>query len=228
MTQTLSVSLASGLLYVSGTVNGVATTWTNTSGDIWETVCERADDDIYRVSLEMVDAAGATSTAAFTLYYGVLNLITDRTLADVNEAKRLIEKLRAGESLTDAESAAYFAGLRGCYNATDMNRVGAAVRYVADRLNAEGYGAYVIPKTDWEMQDIVRVSDWRAYLDDVKLLRERLMLMRTTPDITDAMYDGIDWREANAIEQILVDLDWMLTNVIRNYIYAGEVFAGEV
>ena len=159
----------------------------------------------------------------------LLTLITDRTDADVAEAKRLRDKLIAGEALTDEESARYFAGLRGCYNASDMNRVGAAVRYVANRLNAEGYGAYVSPKTDWQMEDIVRQNDWNKYLDEVPHLRRKLTLMRTTPQITDGMYSGLkSYAEANAIEQILVDLDWMLTNIIRNYIYAGEVFAGEV
>ena len=159
----------------------------------------------------------------------LLTLITDRTAADVAEAKRLRDKLIAGEALTDEESARYFAGLRGCYNASAMNRVGAAVRYVADRLNAEGYGAYVEPKTDWQMEDIVRQSDWNKYLDEVRHLRRKLTLMRTTPQITDGMYSGLkSYAEANAIEQILVDLDIAITCIIRNYIFSGEVFAGEV
>lgn len=159
----------------------------------------------------------------------ILTLITDRTAADVAEAKRLRDKLLAGEALTDEESARYFAGLRGAYNASDMNRVGAVVRYVASRLNAEGYGAYVSTKTDRQMEDIERQSDWNKYLDEVRHLRRKLTLMRTSPQITDGMYSGLkSYAEANAIEQILVDLDWMLTNIIRNYIYAGEVFAGEV
>lgn len=159
----------------------------------------------------------------------LLALITDRTAADVAEAKRLRDKLIAGEALTDEESARYFAGLRGVYNASDMNRVGAAVRYVAGRLNAEGYGAYVSPKTDWQMEDIVRQSDWNKYLDEVRHLRRKLTLMRTTPQITDGMYSGLkSYAEANAIEQILVDLDIAITCIIRNYIFSGEVFAGEV
>ena len=159
----------------------------------------------------------------------LLTLITARTAADVAEAKRLRDKIFAGEALTDEEFARYNAGLRGCYNASDMNRVGAAVRYVAGRLNAEGYGAYVSPKTDWQMEDTVRQSDWNKYLDEVRHLRRKLTLMRTTPQITDGMHSGLkSYAEANAIEQILVDLDWMLTNIIRGYIYAGEVFAGEV
>lgn len=159
----------------------------------------------------------------------LLTLITDRTDADVAEAKRLRDKLIAGEALTDEESARYFAGLRGCYNASDMNRVGAAVRYVANRLNAEGYGAYVDPKTDWQMEDIVRQSDWDKYLDEVRHLRRKLTLMRTTPQITDGMYSGLkSYAEANEIERILVDLDIAITCIIRNYIFSGEVFAGEV
>lgn len=77
MTQTLSVSLAAGTLYVSGTVNGVAKTWTNTDGNIWETTAERAEDDIYRIELTMIGSSGTTSTASLTLYYGILQLITE-------------------------------------------------------------------------------------------------------------------------------------------------------
>lgn len=228
MTQTLSVSLTSGLLYVSGTVNGAATTWTNTSGDTWETVCDRAEDDIYRVELEMVESSGITSKAAFTLYYGILQLITDRTQADVEEAKRIRNKLLEGKPLTEEESAAYLAGMRGAYNASDMNRVGNAVQYIADRLTAERYGVHVNPRIGWTMTDLVRQADWNAYLDDVRHLRGILTLLPTTPEITDAMYDGIGFIEANHIEQILMDLDFMITRIILNYVYAGEVFSGEV
>lgn len=228
MTQTLSVSLTSGFLYVSGTVNGAATTWTNTSGDTWETVCDRAEDDIYRVELEMVESSGITSKAAFTLYYGILQLITDRTQADVEEAKRIRNKLLEGKPLTEEESAAYLAGMRGAYNASDMNRVGNAVQYIAGRLAAERYGVYVNPRIGWTMNDLVRQADWNAYLDDVRHLRGILTLLPTTPEITDAMYDGIGYIEANHIEQILVDLDMLITRMIAGYIYSGEVFAGEV
>lgn len=174
--------------------------------------------------------SGVSDAVVVENWEGVLlTLITDRTAADVAEAKRLRDKVNAGEALTDEESARYFAGPRGAYNANDMNRVGAAVRYVADRLNAEGYGAHVSPKTDWQIEDIVLQSDWNKYIDEVRHLRRKLTLMRTTPQIINGMYSGLkSYAEANAIEQILVDLDWMLTNIIRNYIYAGEVFAGEV
>lgn len=155
-------------------------------------------------------------------------LITDRTQNDVEKAKRIRANLASGEALTDAELAAYFAGLRGCYNASDMNRVGNAVRYIAYRLNAERYGVVVYPRTRWTMEDIVRKSDWKAYLDEVQKLRYVLTLLPTTPEITDAMYDGIGYTEANHIEQILVDLDTLITRMIAGFYYSGELFAGEV
>lgn len=228
MTQTLSVSLAAGTLYVSGTVNGVAKTWTNTDGNIWETTADRAEDDIYRIELTMIGSSGTTSTASLTLYYGILQLITDRTDTDVAEAKALISKLQKGEALTDEERTAYFAGLRGCYNASDMNRVGNAVRYIAGRLETERYRADVNPKLDWQLTDIVRQSDWNAYLNDVKTLRGIVAMLPTTPEITESMYSGINYIEANHIEQILVDLDFLITNIIAEYYYSGELYAGEV
>lgn len=174
-------------------------------------------------------------------------LITDRTQADVEEVRRIRNKVHAAgeekadeygfeyieypplnEILTPEEYSAYFAGMRGAYNASDMNRVGNAVQYIADRLTAERYGVYVSPRIGWTEDDFVRQADWNAYLDDVRHLRGILTLLPTTPEITDAMYDGIGFIEANHIEQILVDLDFLITRMIAGYIYSGEVFAGEV
>ena len=79
MTQTISAALPASTVYVSGTVNDVSVVWTNTGGEIWETMADRAADDIYHVELSIVSSTGASTTASFTLYYGLLNLITDRT-----------------------------------------------------------------------------------------------------------------------------------------------------
>ena len=159
--------------------------------------------------------------------YTMPTLITDRTAADVAEVKRLMEKLRKGETLTDEERAKYLAGMRGAYNAADMNRIGEAIRVIVEKINAERYTVSANPKTSWAMADIVRRSDWKAYLDEVKRVREMLTLSEATPRITDDMYDGIDYNGANAIEQILADTYAMIENIIANYIYSGEIYAGE-
>lgn len=73
-----------------------------------------------------------------------MNLIYDRTAEDVERALALAKKAEAG-TLTDTEKNEWLAGMKGCYNATDMNRVEAAVQTLAAELNAAGYAAAVEP-----------------------------------------------------------------------------------
>lgn len=68
-----------------------------------------------------------------------MNLIFDRTQADVTYAAELNRKLGRGEALTSQELADWNAGLKGAYNATDMNRVDAAVREIGAKLTAASY-----------------------------------------------------------------------------------------
>ena len=203
MTQTISVTLPSSTLYVSGTVNDVAVTWTNTEGNTWEAVADRAADDVYRVALTMVPSSGAASTAELTLYYGVLNLITDRTQADVIHG-------------TD----------KGYYNASDLNRVGSAVEYVAGRFASYGYSVGVSPRKDWAMGDIPREADMAKYLAEVEQLRSLVCVLPTTPETPGDM-EGLTYAEANNIEQILKDADSLLTNMAAAWYYSGEIYAGE-
>ena len=67
-TQTLSVSLPSEIIYVTGTVNGTAYTWTLVDGS-WQAIVDRAADDTYAVALTAVNALGTSSTFTLTLYY---------------------------------------------------------------------------------------------------------------------------------------------------------------
>lgn len=81
-TQVLSITLPSEIIYVTGTVNGTAYTWTLIEG-AWTATVDRAADDTYRVALTAVNAAGTSTNFELTLYYGLLTLITDRTAMDV-------------------------------------------------------------------------------------------------------------------------------------------------
>ena len=201
--QVLSVSLPSEIIYVSGTVNGTAYTWTLIEG-AWTATVERAADDTYHVALTAVNAAGVSTNYALTLYYGILSLITDRTRADV-------------ENKTD----------KGFYNASDLNRVGAAVQYVAERFAAQGYEVTVSPKTDWLASDIPTASELEAYRQNIATLRALIAVMKSTPETPETMR-FLDYIKANDIEQILLDLDTLLTNAALAWYQSGEIYAGEV
>lgn len=201
--QVLSVSLPSEIIYVSGTVNGTAYTWTLIEG-AWTATVERAADDTYVVALTAVTAAGVSTNYTLTLYYGLLSLITDRTRADV-------------ENETD----------KGFYNASDLNRVGAAVEYIADRFTALGYACPVTVKKDWLMTDAPTASQMEAYRQNIVTLRGQIAVMASTPEAPASMA-GLDYVNANNIEQILFDLDALIDKLIKSWYFSGELYAGEV
>lgn len=201
--QVLSVSLPSEIIYVSGTVNGTAYTWTLIEG-AWTATVERASDDTYAVALTAVTAAGVSTNYTLTLYYGLLSLITDRTRADV-----------ANE--TD----------KGFYNASDLNRVGAAVEYIAGRFTALGYDCPVTVKKDWLTSDAPTASQLETYRQNIVTLRGQIAVMQSTPEAPASMA-GLNYVKANNIEQILLDLDALITNITKSWCFAGEVYAGEV
>ena len=131
-------------------------------------------------------------------------LITDRTQADV-----------------DAGNA------KGTYRASDMNRVGKAVEYVAGRLLECGTSVDVSPKQDWPESDTPTASQLERYRSDVAALRDALAAMPTTPRAPATM-TGLTCGGANALEKILEDTDVLITNLKAAWFFSGDLFAGEV
>ena len=155
-----------------------------------------------------------------------LNLITDRTQADVERVAYLTGKVSA-ETATAAEQTEWASDLKGAYNVSDLNRVGASVAYVAGRLTGYGYAVSVDPRQDWQMTDIPTPESMTAYLADVAALRAALTVSADTPEVPEDM-ERLTWQEANDIEKILVDVDELLTRMTAAWFYSGELYAGEV
>lgn len=155
-----------------------------------------------------------------------LNLITNRTQADVDRVATLTARVSAGTA-TDAEKTEWASDLKGAYNASDLNRVGAAVSYVAGRLNGYGYAVAVSPKQDWTVSDIPTAGDMETYISDVAALRGAIAVMASTPPTPDSA-NNLTWQEANNIEQILLDVDELLTRMAAAWFYSGDLYAGEV
>ena len=222
--QTVAVTLPTGVIYVSGTVNGIAYTWTNVEADRWEAVVARTESEIYVVALTLINDLGTTTNTSFTLYYGVLNLITDRTERDVERWRVLHTKGYA--ALTKAEKAEWDAGMKGAYNAEDMNRVESAVGFITNRLRE--LGIYVAPEVhpEWRVGDQPTTTDMIRYCDNIALLRSTLPLYSTTP-AAPRTSQKLDYLIANAIEQILSDLDRQVSAIQQSWYYAGDVFTGE-
>jgi hypothetical protein len=140
-----------------------------------------------------------------------MNLVYDRTAQDVETART-----QRGTTLTP---------LKGCYNASDMNRVAAAVTEIAAELNSAGYTVTVNPRTYAE-SDIIRRSDFAAYLTDVQTLRDAIAVRASTPELP-AADAKLDFVGANNIEKILADLDELLGWMKYSQKYCGTFAAGQ-
>lgn len=159
--------------------------------------------------------------------FDITTLITDRTRADVERRNTLAERIAKGTA-TAAELAEWnTAALKGAYNYTDLNRVGDAIQYVADRLNSYGCAVSVAPKRDWEESDIPTSKQMVQYLADLAKLRNAITLTADVPPVPGSMVK-LTHEEANNIEQILKSVDLMLTLAAQAWVYSGEVYSGEV
>ena len=137
-------------------------------------------------------------------------LVTDRTEADASRCIELRDKGWA--AMTAAERAEWVAGMKGAYNASDLNRVASAMSYLSQRFASAGYSVPVSSPTDWANGDIPRKDDLDTYLDDLRRIRAALAVMDTTPAAPESM-DYLTWAKANDIEKILVDVDDLLTKI---------------
>lgn len=224
MTQTVTVSLASTVVYVTGTVNGETVVWTKVGANDWQAIAAKSSDDIYLVVITAIDNVGNSATYELTLKYG-LDLITDRTQADVDEARSMAG--RKFSDMTEDEQTKYLAGLKGAYTpAIDMNRVGNAINYLAGLLGEYGYVIDVTPKTDWQYGEDPTPDDLEKYLQDVQDLRDGVNVLTETP-LPGSMI-GIDYVGANNIEKILKEMEQYVYAMIVSFLYSGEIYAGEV
>ncbi len=225
MSQTISVTLPPSTLYVSGTVNDVAVTWTHTDEYIWEAEAERASDDIYRIHLTIVDEQGNTSQTSTVAYYGLRGLVTDRTAADVYRWKEL--KKKGWQAMTDDEKTEWLSAHKGAYNYTDMNRVEGAVEYVSRRLTDAGYVFEPVVKTDWKMSDLPTKEDMDRYFGNVLKIGSFFKAFPSTPQGATTHFN-LTYDTANNIEQILLDVGILIENIREAWCYSGDLFSGEV
>lgn len=152
-------------------------------------------------------------------------LITDRTQADVDRVLELSAKGWAGMSAE--EQAEWSAGLKGAYNAGDLNRVQEAMEYLAGAFESYGYAVTLQPVPTWSVGEIPTEEQMAAYLANVTALRAVLDMPSTTPAVPADMA-LLTYIEANNIEQILADINQLLANAAAAWYYSGDLFSGEV
>ena len=152
-------------------------------------------------------------------------LITDRTQQDVDRIRELAKKLNAGTATVEELAEWNSIVLKGSYDYSDLNRVGDAVQYLSEILKIHGYDCPVIPKLDWSESGRGAPSDMEQYLQNVQTLRGILTLLPETPNVPADM-EKLTWQEANAIEQILVDLESTIKTMLKTRVACGDAYCG--
>ena len=144
-----------------------------------------------------------------------LGLITDRTQADVDYALELQrEAIHTNENL------------RGAYNASDKNRVAAAINGLINILRDTGYsgsGQFEHVKSNWREGDIVKAAD------NAEVIESMRELQRVLPEISleiPTNLDALTWQMANAIERILFDMIDIFNMLADMWLWCGEGYAG--
>lgn len=85
----------------------------------------------------------------------------------------------------------------------------------------------ILDEYTWYHSDIPQERELTAYLQNVKWLREAMVLYPNTPKVPADM-EGFTFTEANNIEMILVNIETIINLMVASFIYSGEIFSGEV
>lgn len=149
-------------------------------------------------------------------------LITDRTYEDVQLWQTLKALGWAGMSPT--QQAQWSAGLKGAYNATDLNRVQAAVEYLAGVFESYGYTVNLQPTPTWSIGEIPTEEQMGAYLSNVAALRAVINMPVATPAVPADMA-LLTYVEANNIEKILVYINELLEALGAAFMRSGMSWA---
>ena len=200
-------------------------------------------DGAVRVYVSLCPIADVPCTLIIQESSGALNLITDRTEADVIRAQELDAK--GWDAMTADEQAEWSGGMKGAYNVSDLNRVTSAMAYLTGILRGYGYAVDYQPvsithadgttDTTWQETDEPTYSHLERYRLNVAAVRAVLSMLPTTPDTPARIVassvgatDGLTWSGANDIERILEDVEHLINNMAAAWYYSGDLYAGEV
>lgn len=175
----------------------------------------------------MIAVLGANRLGSFVLgKTSILQMVTDRTEADVARLEHLSSLGYHG--MTAEERLEWELDHKGAYNNTDLNRVEAAVAYLAEKLRelpaelmdyAENEGVawdlffappyfvedlYLQTKLDWAKADVQTPASMERYLSNVVAIRKALA--SAAIELPKSM-DYFTWNSANAIERALLDTE---------------------
>lgn len=160
-------------------------------------------------------------------------MIFDRTQADVDEAKRVLDEyFKPGVELDFSGTGGYTVRdlhewiekvERGCLTDNTLNRIEDKQAELQNLFNDLGYFSQPFTNKTWETGDVFTVDDFQRIIDNENTLRKAFFVYNDTPDTPDISFH---YSDINALEKILNDLDIMINDVKSNYRECGAYYCG--
>ena len=135
--------------------------------------------------------------------------VTDRTNLDVKDVENKISNSK------------------GALSYTMLNRIENNSNYLASLLTSYNYPVNITVKTDWTRNDFLYPSELDRIKNNVTALKEAYYSLPTTPSLVTGK-KTLNYTEANDIEEIERELEFLLTNMISQFYHCGEIYSGEV
>lgn len=151
-------------------------------------------------------------------------MITDRTAADVDTAKEVLERVKyisPFPALTDEEKAILE---RGTYTKNSLNRVESKQKELAEILNCYRYMVQIENKTDWTETDVFTHQDYMRYLKNLDKLKQAFFIYQSTPTTPTYLFN---YTNANDVEKILADIESMIDDMTDRFRECGTFQCGE-
>ena len=138
--------------------------------------------------------------------------IFDRTQDDVDYAKaQLSQKINNVD-------------LKGCLNASDLNRIESNIRYLADTLTELLYMVYVTTNTAWTITSLPSISHINRVISNVNMLWVKYYKPTGSVDLPDTL---LSFEDINAIEKNIHLLKEMLDEMVESFKICGTFNCGE-
>jgi hypothetical protein len=149
-------------------------------------------------------------------------MIFDRTQNDVDTALRLrAEKVQTFQALSESDIATLE---RGMMTTNTLNRIEAKQEELKNLFNEIGYWNTSITNKQWSQEEIFDFDNFKRIVDNTNILRQAFFVYADTPSTPNVSYH---WKDINALEKILYDLDIMINDVKSFYRECDTFYCGE-
>ena len=108
---------------------------------------------------------------------------------------------------------------KGYYNFNDLYRIELWCVYIAEILNRYSYYVTINTKTNWTRKDFLNVTQLARIKSNVMAVKNAYKTYIDTPSVSGT--GNMTFAEANRIEKILKDLDEILINMQRYFVFSG-------